>query len=66
MENIKTPRKNSERKLSKMKAPLFKIITIGDSDVGKSTLINTFIVKIISLYHRIMDQQMILSKNLLA
>jgi septin family protein len=45
MENIKTPRKSSkENKFNKMKAPLFKIVLIGESEVGKSTLLNTFMV----------------------
>jgi GTPase SAR1 family protein len=48
MDHIKTPRKNSkENKLSKMKAPLFKIVMIGDTEVGKSTFINTFMVRVL-------------------
>jgi GTPase SAR1 family protein len=34
-----------KNKTSKIKAPLFKIVLVGDSEVGKTTLINTFIVK---------------------
>lgn len=31
-------------KTSKIKAPLLKIVLVGDSEVGKTTLINCFIV----------------------
>jgi GTPase SAR1 family protein len=33
-------------KNTKKKIPLFKVVTVGDSEVGKTTLLNTFIVKI--------------------
>jgi GTPase SAR1 family protein len=44
MDNFNTRKNSKDNKFSKMKAPLFKIIIIGDSEVGKSTLINTFMV----------------------
>ncbi len=35
-----SPKKNK----NKMKAPLFKIVIVGDSGVGKTTMINTILV----------------------
>jgi GTPase SAR1 family protein len=37
--------KNSIEKLSMIKSPLFKIVLVGDSEVGKTSIINTFLVK---------------------
>jgi GTPase SAR1 family protein len=35
-----SPKKNKE----KMKAPLFKLVLVGDSGVGKTSLINSILV----------------------
>lgn len=49
MENTKTKKKESQYSLdNKLKSPLFKIVLVGDSDVGKTSIIQTFIVKIFS------------------
>lgn len=37
--------KNIPNNTQKIKAPLFKIVLVGDSDVGKTSMISTFIVK---------------------
>jgi len=40
-------KKDSHNNLeNKLKSPLFKIVLVGDSDVGKTSIIQTFIVKI--------------------
>jgi GTPase SAR1 family protein len=45
MESVNTDKyKKSQQKLSQIKAPLFKIVLAGDSEVGKTTLIKTFLV----------------------
>lgn len=46
MENSKTKsKKESQLSLDyKLKSPLFKIVLVGDSDVGKTSIIQTFIV----------------------
>lgn len=45
MEGLMDSRITNEKiKLSKMKAPLLKIVLVGDSGVGKTSLINTYIV----------------------
>ena len=47
MENIDKKSKDSSMSIdNNMKSPLFKIVLVGDSDVGKSSIINTFLVKI--------------------
>lgn len=43
MDKKSIPKKKS--KYLKMKAPLFKLILVGDSGVGKTTFINTLLVK---------------------
>jgi GTPase SAR1 family protein len=42
MENI-----SSTKEKIKQKGPLIKIALVGDSEVGKTTIINAFIVKLI-------------------
>ena len=37
--------KDSIDKLTMIKSPLFKIVLVGDSEVGKTSIINTFLVK---------------------
>jgi len=46
MENRKTKsNKESQKSLdNKLKSPLFKIVLVGDSEVGKTSIIQTFIV----------------------
>lgn len=45
MENTKIKKKGSQISLDyKQKSPLFKIVLVGDSDVGKTSIIQTFIV----------------------
>ena len=45
MENTKSKRKESKFNPDiKLKSPLFKIVLVGDSDVGKTSIIQTFIV----------------------
>lgn len=44
--NIKEMNQNQNQKQLHTKAPLLKIVTIGDSGVGKTTLIQSFIVSI--------------------
>lgn len=36
--------KDSKTSIEHMKSPLFKIVLVGDSDVGKTSIINTFLV----------------------
>ena len=46
MENTKIKKKESQNSVdAKLKSPLFKIVLVGDSDVGKTSIIQTFIVK---------------------
>ena len=46
MENSKIKKKESQNSLvNKLISPLFKIVLVGDSDVGKTSIIQTFIVK---------------------
>ena len=46
MENSKIKKKESQNILvNKLISPLFKIVLVGDSDVGKTSIIQTFIVK---------------------
>lgn len=46
MEFSKIRKKDSQYNLdNKLKSPLFKIVLVGDSDVGKTSIIQTFIVK---------------------
>jgi len=37
--------KNVQPRLTKQKGPLIKVALVGDSEVGKTSIINTFIVK---------------------
>ena len=48
MEKSTARKKESQNSLdNKLKSPLFKIVLVGDSDVGKTSIIQTFIVNLI-------------------
>ena len=45
MEKKNSNSQTSIDKYTNLKSPLFKIVLVGDSDVGKTSIINTFLVK---------------------
>lgn len=63
MENTKTKKKESQYSLdTKLKSPLFKIVLVGDSDVGKTSIIQTFIVIKNLFYFYFLKQNFVLKK----